>query len=165
MTGDMSLYSCLALIEHETNLLYEAMVEEAEDRNIELLLTVILHETKGHEEIFKRLARLFDQTYPPATSDCERLLGTIFADSVELMKNLKESVRKGMPSSEAMRRLLRYEDTVGEEYVTLAHSRLSAVSEKDVTIKKILEYIGRDEERHEEILKRAIELASTKKKP
>jgi rubrerythrin len=160
---DMSVYSCLALIEHETGLLYEAMVEKAEDRNIELLLTVILHETKGHEEIFKHLARLFDQTYPPAILDCKKVLGTIFTDSLEFTRNLKDSVQKGMPLSEAMRKLVSYEGSVGEEYVTLIHSRLSASDEEDATVKKILEYIARDEERHEEILRRTIEVASTKK--
>jgi rubrerythrin len=160
---DMSLYSCLALIEHETGLLYEAMVEKAEDHRIQLLLNVILQETRGHEEIFKHLARLFDQTYPPAIADCKKVLGTIFTDSIELTRNLKGSVQKGMPLSEAMRKLLRYEGSVGEEYATLMHSRLSALNEEDATIKKILEYIARDEERHEEILKRAIEVASTKK--
>jgi rubrerythrin len=159
----LSLYSCLALIEHETDLLYEAMVEKTEDRDVKLLLAVVLEETKGHEEIFKRLARLSDQKYPPADSDCSKALGSIFADSVKLTRGLKESVQKGMPLPEAMSRLLRYEGSVGEEYVTLMQSRLSALSEEDVTIKSILEYVVKDEERHVEILKRAIEVASSKR--
>jgi rubrerythrin len=161
----MTLYSCLALIEHETALLYETMVENAGNPSIELLLNVILQETKGHEEIFKHLARLFDQTYPPAIPDCKTVMGKIFADSVEFTRNLKDSVQKGMPLLEAMRKLVGYEESVGEEFVTLMHTRLSACDEEDATIKKILEYIARDEERHEEILNRAIEVASTKKKP
>jgi bacterioferritin (cytochrome b1) len=68
-----------------------------------------------------------------------------------------------MPLPEAMSRLLRYEGSVGEEYVTLMQSRLSALSEEDVTIKSILEYVVKDEERHVEILKRAIEVASSKR--
>jgi len=159
----MSLYSCLALIEHETNLLYEAMIEKAEDRKIQLLLDVILQETRGHKEIFKHLVRLFDETYPPAIPDCKKALGTIFTDSLELTRNLKDSVQNGMPLSEAMRKLVSYEGSVGEEYTTLIHSRLSASDEEDATVKKILEYIARDEERHEEILRRAIGVASTKK--
>jgi hypothetical protein len=159
----MSLYSCLALIEYETDLLYETMVEKARDRRIKLLLNVILQETKGHAEIFKHLARSFDQTYPPAIPDCGKLMGNIFADSVKLTRNLKDSMQKGMPFLEAMRKLVDYEGSVGEEYVTLMHSRLSACDEEDATVKKILEYIARDEERHEEILKLAIEVASTKK--
>jgi len=72
-------------------------------------------------------------------------------------------VQKGMPLSEAMQKLVSYEGSVGEEYATLTHSRLSASDKEDATGKKILEYIARDEERHEEILRRAIEVASTKK--
>jgi len=49
----MSLYSCLALIEHETDLLYKTMVEKTRDRRIKLLLNVTPQETKGHEEILK----------------------------------------------------------------------------------------------------------------
>jgi len=159
----MSLYSCLAFIEHETALLYETLFEKAEDRSIGLLLNVILHETKGHEEIFKHLARLFDQTYPPAIPDCKTVLGTIFTDSVELTRGPKDGVEKGMPLSEAMRRLLDYEGSVGEEYATLLYSRLTACDQEDATVKKIIEYIAADEERHEEILKRAIEVASARK--
>jgi rubrerythrin len=161
----MLVYSCLALIEHETAMLYGTMVEKAKDRNIELLLNVILQETKGHEEIFKRLARLFDQTYPPAIPDCKKVMGRIFAGSVEFTRDLNDSVHKAMPLLEAMRKLVNYEENVGEEFVTLMHSRLSACDEEDATIKKILEYIAGDEERHEEILKLAIEVASMKKKP
>jgi len=159
----MSLYSCLAFIEHETALLYETLFEKAEDRSIGLLLNVILHETKGHEEIFKHLARLFDQTYPPAIPDCKTVLGTIFTDSVELTRGPKDGVEKGMPLSEAMRRLLDYEGSVGEKYATLLYSRLTACDQEDATVKKIIEYIAADEERHEEILKRAIEVASARK--
>jgi rubrerythrin len=160
----MPLYSCLALLEHETCLLYETMVERAGDRDIKLLLNVILQETKGHEEIFKHLARLFDQTYPPGIPDCRTAVGQIFTDSVELTKNLRDGMQKGMPLLEAMRRLIDYEGSVGEEFVTLIHTRLAASDEEDATIKKILQYVARDEERHEEILKFAIRLASTKKK-
>jgi len=160
----MAIFSCLALIEHETALLYEAMVKNAGDRNIELLLNVILQETKGHEEIFKHLARLSDQTYPPAVLDCETAFGKVFTDSVELTRNLKESAQNGMPPLEAMKRLVDYEGSVGEEYVALVGSRLSAFDEEDATIKKILLYIARDEERHKEILKQAIALGPADKK-
>ena len=152
-------------MEHETDLLYETMVEKAGDHNIELLLRVILHETKGHEEIFKHLARFLGQTYPPAIPDCNTAMGKFFADSVELTRKLKNDVQKGMPLLEAMRKLVEYEEAVGEEFVTLLHTRLSASDEEDATVKKILEYIAKDEERHEEMLRLAIEVASTKKKP
>jgi rubrerythrin len=159
----MTSFSCLALIERETKLLYEEMVKKARDRNIELLLNVILQETKGHEEIFKHLARLCDQAYPPAISDCEKLMGTILTDSLRLTRNLKEDMQKGMPLSECVRRLVDYEAAVAEEYVTLIHSRISATYEEDASTRKVLEYIGKDEERHGEILKSIIQITSNKK--
>lgn len=161
----MPPYSCLALIEHETRLLYETMVEKAGDRSIELLLMVILQETKGHEEIFKHLARLFDQTYLPTIPECRAAAGELLTDSVELTRNLKDSMQKGTSLLEAMRRLIDCERGAGEEFVTLVHTRLGASDEEDATIEKVLEYIARDEERHEEILNLAIKLASTKKNP
>ena len=160
----MTSFSCLALIERETRLLYEEMVKKAGDRNVELLLNVILQETKGHEEIFKHLARLYDETYPPAISDCQKLMGTILTDSLRLTGNLKEDVHKGMPLSECVRRLVDYEAALGEEYVTLIHSRISAIDEEDATVRKVLEYIAKDEERHGEILKSIIAITSNKKK-
>jgi len=160
----MSLYSCFALIEHETAILYEAMVAKAEDHNAALLLNVILQETKGHEEIFKHLAVLSKQSYPPGIPDCKRLMGSIFVDSLEFTRNLSGSLQKGIGSLEAMRGLVRHEASVSEEYVTMIHSRVNASEEENATVKKILEYIAADEERHVEILKRAIALSSTKMK-
>jgi len=158
----MMSFSCLALIECETRLLYEEMEKRAEGRNIELLLNVILQETKGHEEIFKRLARLYDQAYPPATSDCQKVMGTILTDSLRLTRKLKEEVQKAMPLSECARRLVDYEAAVGEEYVTLMHSRITASDEGDAVLRRVLRYIAEDE-RHAEILKSIIEITLNKK--
>jgi hypothetical protein len=47
--------------------------------------------------------------------------------------------------------------------MTLLHSRLSAYEEKDAAIKRILEYTAADEERHQEALRLAANLASNKK--
>ena len=149
-------YSCLALIEHETVLLYETMVKKAGSRNVELLLNVILQETKGHEEIFKHLARLFEQTYPPDLSGCTGALGKVFTDSIEVTRSFVDGVQNGVPLSETMKKLVDYEGSVGEEYMSLVGSRLSAFDEEDATIKKVLLFIARDEERHKEILKQAI---------
>ena len=52
----------------------------------------------------------------------------------------------------------------GEELLTLMHTRLGANDEEDAPLKKILESIAKDEEKHGEMLKPAIEIASTKKK-
>lgn len=54
-----------------------------------------------------------------------------------------------------MRELVRHEASVGEEYATFLHSPLGASEEENATVKKTLEYIAADEERHIEILKRA----------
>jgi len=162
----MVAYSCLALIEHETELLYETMVRKAGDRNLELLLNLILQETKGHEEIFKHLARLHDETYPPAVADCKAALGKVFAESVEFTKDLSSRVQNGMPLLDAMSKLAGYEGAVGEEYMTLVGSRLSTFDEEDSTIRKILLHIAKDEEGHKEILRQAIGAgsASTRQK-
>ncbi len=60
------------------------------------------------------------------------------------------------------RNLVAYEESVGEEYVTLLHSTLKAFVETNPAVKKTLEDIAADEKRHAEILKQIVELSSKK---
>ena len=69
-------------------------------------------------------------------------MGELITDSVEFTRKLKDSVQKAMPLLEAMRKLVEYEGNVGDEFVTLMHTRLSVSDEEDATIKKILECIA-----------------------
>ena len=70
---------------------------------------------------------------------------------------------EAMPLLEAIRRLTDYEGMIGEEYLMLIHARLAGYDEKETAVKKILEYIAADEERHQETLKLAAKMTSNKK--
>lgn len=156
-------YSCLALMEHEVSLLYEELVEKAGDSSVGVLLSLVLEDTRKHREVLLRISRVMNQTWPPPEAECERELGESFRWSIDFARSLRESLRQGTPWLEVVRKLTDYEGVIGEEYMTLLHSRLGAYEEKDAAIKRILEYTAADEERHQEALRLAANLASSKK--
>ena len=156
-------YSCLALMEHEISLLYEELVEKAGDSSVGVLLFLVLEDTRKHREVLLRISRVMNQTWPPPEAECERELGESFRWSIDFARSLRESLRQGTPWLEVVRKLTDYEGVIGEEYIALLHSRLGAYGEEDAAIKRILEYIAADEERHQEALRLAANLASNKK--
>jgi rubrerythrin len=160
----MSLrYSCLALMEHEVSLLYEALVEKAEDPGVGLLLFFVLEDTRKHKEVLQRISQVLSERWPPPERECEREMGESFRSSIDFARSLRESVTKRAPFLGVMQRLIDYEGMIGEEYMTLVHARLSVYEEKDAAVKKILEYIAADEGRHQETLRLAAQLASKSK--
>lgn len=149
-------FPCLALIEHETSLLYEAMIEKVENPKVKLLLLNILEETKKHREVLKAISETYGQEYPPSVSKCEDVLGKVFRGSIEFTKTLKEDVLKGYPIKAAVEKLIHYEENIGEEYLNQIQSRVTAYMMEDPAIKKILEYINADELRHVDALRQAL---------
>jgi len=138
------------------SLLFDDIVEKVDDPRVELLLVNILEETKKHKKVMEQISRIYGQTYPPQMVECEKAMGRAFKESIESTRSLRESFRKGMPLLKVMENLINYEKAVGEEYLTLLHSRVALLDAKEPAIRKILEYVAADEERHEETLKLAI---------
>jgi rubrerythrin len=147
-------------MEHEISLLYEALVEKAGDSSVGLLLSFVLEDTRKHEEVLQHISRVMNQKWPPPEAECGREMGESFGSSIDFARSLRERVRQRAPLLEIMPKLTDYEGMIGEEYMTLVHARLSAYEEKDAAVKRILEYIAADEERHQEALRLAVKLAS-----
>jgi rubrerythrin len=152
----------LALIEHETSLLYEEILGRMDDPRARILLLNVLEETKKHKLVLENLSRIHSQAYPPELVQCDKVMGKAFKESMEFTKSLRDSIHKGISPLDAMKKLVAYEEAIGEEMLTQMHSRVKLIDEKDPVVKMILGYIAADEERHEETLKLVISLLKEK---
>lgn len=157
------LFSCLALIEEETSRLYEEIVKKAESPQVEVLLFNILQGTVKHREVLKHIAKAKGQTYPPPVGDCEEKMGKFFKESMEFTRIMADDLRKGMPVINVLKKLAGFEEGIGEEYLTQIHSRIGTRIESDPAVKRVLEEISTDENRHMKDLKKAIEMITRKK--
>ena len=73
----------------------------------------------------------------------------------------EQGFRKGLPVTEAVRKLVIVEDAANEEYVSEMQSQARAVLiEKDPAVKTILKSIADDEKRQVEILNCILELTA-----
>jgi rubrerythrin len=157
-------FSCLALIEYETCLLYKAVIKKAEDLRVRLLLFNILAETKKHKGVLEQMSKIYGQTFPPKMVDCNKTMGKVFKESIEFTRSLRRKSQKGLPLLELMEKLVDYEKAIGEEYATIIYSQLKILETKEAAMKKILEYIVMDEERHVEALRLAIRIEKERRK-
>ena len=157
----MVVFSCLAQLEDVTYQLYEVLFDKAGNAQVRLLLGKIMLETRNHREILEQMSRDYEHGLG-SVRDCKSEMGSLYANAMESARSMKENVLTGMSVLEAMKALMRYEDQVGEEYVTQAHARVESVSGIDLVAKRLLEDIGADERVHAEDLKLklAIELES-----
>jgi len=149
-------FSCLAKLEHEMSLLYEAMVEKTEDLAVKPLLIFLLEDTRKHRMICEHISKVKSEPYPVRIDECEKEVGTEFKRSIDYTRSLRDKFQKGMPLLDVVMKLVEYDEFIGEEYLTLLYSRMRFILTKENEIQKILEYIADDEERHKEILELVI---------
>jgi rubrerythrin len=160
-------FACLALLEHEAFLLYEAMFDKAEDDQIRLLLGKIMLETKCHGEILQEANKQANAATPqtPGNVECEKEMGQLYTRAVESTRSLREKALQGRPISEIATELLQCETQLSEEYFNEIHSRLRATVQTNPAIKRILEDIAEDEKRHVETLNLILEMSSESQLP
>lgn len=151
-------FSCLALIEYETSLLYDTIIEKVKDEKVKLLLLNILEETKKHEKILKAISKLYGHECSPLLSECEKILGKMFNECIEFTRAMRRSIQEGSSVKEVLNKLICYEENIGEEYLSQIQSRITEYMTGDPVIKEIMEYIVNDEVRHVNSLKLALTL-------
>ena len=92
-------------------------------------------------------------------------MGKAFTESLEFTRSTREQFQKGLPLLQALERSADFEKAVGEEVLTLLHSKIRVfVGSDGPEIKKIFEAISADEERHEEMLSLAVTRLKEKQK-
>ena len=158
---DNKMYACFARLEAIVCDLYETMIERTDSAQVKLLLDKILQESKGHKLLLTRMAGLSGPEMLPSTVQCNKELGEMFRDSVLLLSSLRDQVMSGMTVVEAARKLVDFENGVGEEYLIQADAKLLAEVEADFAVKEVLQGIAEDEKSHA----RALQLILKTTKP
>ncbi|MEM3151747.1 MAG: hypothetical protein QXK15_04185, partial [Candidatus Bathyarchaeia archaeon] len=62
-------YACLALLEDETNKLYEELINQCKEDSVKLILLNILYETIKHKEVLIFISKLRVAVYPPVINE------------------------------------------------------------------------------------------------
>ena len=150
---DGLFYSYVTLLEYETSLAYELIVEKCSDSGAKLLLVSLYEDTKKHASIMKSVSRSLGQVYPPPMIRCEVEMGQAYKDSLSHIRSIKDALRKDLPLLDAIKMILEDEERISEEYLTLLHSKARLIEEDDTAIRRVLKDIASDEEKHQELLK------------
>jgi rubrerythrin len=154
------IFSCLALLEHETCVLYEVMRDKAESKDTRLLLDKILLETGYHRDILEKLSSHSETGSKPTDTECSKHMGRIFTEALTLARSVREDTLRGVPLLKGVEKLLEYEEKLSEEYATETYCNVLSTVEGNLAVRKILEDIAQDEKRHVETLKIIIGMLS-----
>jgi rubrerythrin len=132
-----SSFACLSLLEDEASQLYEVMVQKAEDTQTSLLLDVILQETRKHRELLRHLTRIFEQSLPQSSIECEGQMGQLFMQALTLLRSIKDEDLRGKAIADVAGELVDFEKGASEEYLTELYSRVATIAHTNRAVKKI----------------------------
>ncbi|MFH0896622.1 MAG: hypothetical protein V1850_01045 [Candidatus Bathyarchaeota archaeon] len=158
-----SLYvSCVALLEDSAAELYEKLVKRCENNQVKLILLEILYETKKHGELLRHIHKMGDgEETIPSYGKCEKEMGSLFRDSLELITHLRKQVERGKePIKSIIMDSINFEKGFGEEYSSGIYAKISSLVETSPTIKEVFNHIAEDEKRHVKMLQLASKLLS-----
>ena len=151
---------CLSRLEFEVGELYTYLAEAVDRPLYSMVLGFIGADSAKHGEAFRRLALGLDAGTPePGMSECRELLGSMYSESMELVKRLKERAQGAGLEEVAgiLEELAGFEDVVGEEYLTsIASALYFGASDRggvDGLASIVVRYIVEDEERHVKLVK------------
>jgi len=150
----------MALLEHETSLAYELLAEKCDDAGARLLLVSLYEDTEKHANIMKAACQVFGQVYPPPMARCEVEMGQEYVESLSHMQSIRDGLQNGMSLFEALQSMLKDEKAIGEEYLTLLHSKVRLVEEDDPALRRVLRDIASDEEKHQELVRLVMDCIS-----
>jgi len=150
----------MTLLEYETSLTYELLAEKCGDAGARLLLVSLYEDTKKHANIMKSACQAFAQAYPPPMPRCEVEMGQAYMESLNHTRSIRDRLKNGMSLLEALQSILKDEKAIGEEYLTLLHSKVRLVEEDDPALRRIVGDIASDEEKHQELVRLVIDCIS-----
>ncbi len=152
---------CMARLEQEVSrfLLSIAGALEGGDEAKAILVYVGLDSLK-HEYILEQIAKDLVKDVEVDLENCQDLVGTESVKLIKLFrKKTKELIEKSI-SIEYARRLIeeqtRMEGQIGEEYLNLCQAKVFSIVATSRKVKKVLELISEDEEKHIELLNEAL---------
>ncbi|MEM1518296.1 MAG: hypothetical protein QW789_04145 [Nitrososphaerota archaeon] len=152
------LYCCGVLEEHVSNA-YKSVASRVNDELVRVFLDYISNDSLKHSRILMGISKFFG-VKDVELVECEKIVGAIAVRAIEDAKRTAADV--SIVSLEELAqefdKLINLEKYFGEEYLMIIHLNLiKALLEHEKIefkfLREIIEYIIRDEERHENILR------------
>jgi rubrerythrin len=151
---------CSSILEENVATAYESFANRTENPIIEPLLLFISYDSLKHSEVLRKLSQNITIT-EPTIEDCEKILGKAWKNAVAQAhrETLKKEKIVDQELASLIDKMIDFESFVGEEYLAVLQLKtlelVAKGSEIDLEgLKRILEWIIEDEERHEIILAR-----------
>ncbi|MCD6564214.1 MAG: hypothetical protein J7K23_09940 [Thermoproteales archaeon] len=153
------IFLCLAEIEKVTARLYNDLSNKVSDSFVSGILDFISFDSTKHYMILSDLANIYKVVIKDKDKNCAYLLGNFYLMSIDLVREINDYIREKDSISldelnKILNKLVSYEGKIGEEYVTEIVTKLIVdLGELDKGVKRILELINEDENRHVSLLK------------
>ena len=144
----------MARIERSTARLYYALASREGDPGIAATLYFIASDSEKHAGIFKFLA---GNRKAPTHARCLELLGEMYSRVSQELRRIRGRLRMGVSAAEVVRDLVRYEESVGEEYFTRAYTGILSAHPNPELARNLLRFVSEDEDRHAELLGKVAE--------
>ena len=147
-------FRCLARIEAYTAQLYMELSLKAPDPEASSIFLFIALDSSKHSRVFKKFSQ---ESSRVTSSECKRILGQVYSDTCKLLRRIRRETKDKVKLDNieflgVLEKLLMFESSVGEEYLTLISARelMHLVSPEEV--KTLLRLIAEDEERHAKLI-------------
>jgi len=147
-----NLYSFLAFYELKTAEVYERILPSIKNGTAKLLISILAMDSRKHSEVFRQLS---GSAIPESAPRAD--IGPVAAEAGRILIEAEGSIGK-KPSLEILKDLFRYEKLMNEEYLVEIYSKALDLANKDRAVKKVLDSIAEDEERHRCFLEDAVRL-------
>mgnify|MGYP000297663835 CR=1 FL=1 len=152
---------CMGFLEQEISnlLLTLAQAFEGSDEAKAILIYVGLDSLK-HANLLEQSAKVLLRDVEVDLENCRDLVGTELVNLIKHIREETEELAKGPISMEEARKLIeeqtKMEGQLGEEYLNMCQAKALSLIATSKVVKKILELISEDEERHLKLLETAL---------
>jgi|GEM_PF-2625720 len=152
---------CMGFLEQEISnlLLTLAQAFEGSDEAKAILIYVGLDSLK-HANLLEQSAKVLLRDVEVDLENCRDLVGTELVNLIKHIREETEELAKGPISMEEARKLIeeqtKMEGQLGEEYLNMCQAKALSLIATSEVVKKILELISEDEERHLKLLETAL---------
>ncbi|RLG46247.1 MAG: hypothetical protein DRN92_05635 [Thermoproteota archaeon] len=140
-------------------LLTLAQAFEGSDEAKAILIYVGLDSLK-HANLLEQSAKVLLRDVEVDLENCRDLVGTELVNLIKHIREETEELAKGPISMEEARKLIeeqtKMEGQLGEEYLNMCQAKALSLIATSEVVKKILELISEDEERHLKLLETAL---------
>lgn len=150
------VYAFLAFYERKTAEVYEKIIPQMKDKRARILLRILAIDSRKHSEVFREMYGGEIPEKPPKAD-----VGDLAYESAKILEEKEMEIGRREPL-EILGELVRYEKLLNEEYLVGIMAAGLKLREDEV-LKKVLDSIADDEERHANFLLEAIRVEKASK--